>query len=192
MHNTLHPGGYNLLAGGDTGAGYSRVTADNHRSKIVAALARPEVRQKMSARAKAYFADPAARELAAERMRGYFRRNPDAVARLSKQSAAAFDRARQQQMVEAARAAMQQPAEAARRAACARKTACDPMVRAAINAVVARPVRCVEHGVAFESVAAAVRWLQAEGRPKAQKSKISQAASGKAKSAYGFQWQYIG
>lgn len=190
FHATLHPNGYNLLKGGDTASGYSRVTSEKHRNKIIKALSNPDVRKKMSDRAKAHFSNPAARARTSKSMKAYFESNPEAKAKMSAIARERFDSNRQLQMTEAAKIAMKKPKEAARRSECAKKIANDPAIRAAINAVIAKQVVCVETGNVFKSIADAVRWLQENGNPKAQKSKISQVASGKNKTAYGFVWEY--
>ena len=87
--------------------------------------------------------------------------------------------------------AMKAPDEAKRRAECARNTANNPLVRATINAKVAKAVICLETLQEFQSIASAVMWLHKIGKTKSQKSKISQAAKGVAKTAYGFTWKYI-
>ena len=55
----------------------------------------------------------------------------------------------------------------------------------------ARPVKCVENGMEFITATDAVRWLQANGKPKAALSAISNVINGNNKSAYGFHWEAI-
>jgi group I intron endonuclease len=190
FNETLHPNGYNLLMGGDTGSGYSKQTAEKHRQKIIEAVSKPEIRQKMSVAAKKRMNSNDARNDVSKKLKLYYEQNPDARLQMSQRAKILFDRDHQTKMTQAAIHAMKQPEEAKRRAECARKVATDPKVRAAINAVIAKPVLCVETGQSFNSVSEAVRWVQSSINPKAQNTKICQAASGKIKTAYGYSWLY--
>lgn len=62
----------------------------------------------------------------------------------------------------------------------------------AARAATAKRMRCVETGVEFDSIADAVAWLKRTGRPKAGKSPLINAATGRRgyRSAYGYHWQY--
>lgn len=62
---------------------------------------------------------------------------------------------------------------------------------AAMRKAYARPVRCIETGVEYATIADAVDWLRARGKSKAVSCTISYAASGKRPSAYGFRWRYL-
>ncbi len=55
-----------------------------------------------------------------------------------------------------------------------------------------RPVRCLETGTDFATIADAIDWLKADHcKAKAVSCSISYAASGKRPSAYGYRWEYI-
>ena len=62
---------------------------------------------------------------------------------------------------------------------------------AAMRKSYARPVRCIDTGVDYATIADAVDWLRACGKDKAVTCSISYAASGKRPSAYGHKWQYL-
>lgn len=191
FYNTLSPMGYNLVRGGNTGAGYSKETAEKHRRKILESLSSPQVRKKISERLKEYFADTNNRKKISDSLKRFYTENPDALDRMSQIKKLSTSSEHIQKMCDAALVAMKQPAEAKRRSELARRIANDPTVRAKINSIIGRPVCCIETGDCFSTVADAVRWLISKGFIKAQKSKISQVANGKNKTAYGYTWEYV-
>lgn len=65
---------------------------------------------------------------------------------------------------------------------------------AASKAATIKPIRCIDLGLTFESVAAAVRWLRdSAGQSKAHSSPISRAAKKERgyKTAYGHEWRFV-
>ena len=53
-----------------------------------------------------------------------------------------------------------------------------------------KPVLCVDTGVVFDAIKAAVRWLVEQGFESASKTNIRSVCTGKMKTAYGFRWQF--
>ena len=53
-----------------------------------------------------------------------------------------------------------------------------------------KPIKCVETGVVFDAIKAAVRWLIEQGFASASKSNIKAVCTGKMKTAYGYRWQF--
>lgn len=53
-----------------------------------------------------------------------------------------------------------------------------------------KPVVCVELDISFVSALEAVRWLRANGHPKARAGNVSMALNGKRPSAYGYTWAF--
>ena len=53
-----------------------------------------------------------------------------------------------------------------------------------------KPVMCVETGVVFDAIKAAVRWLIEQGFASASKANIKAVCTGKMKTAYGYRWQF--
>lgn len=54
-----------------------------------------------------------------------------------------------------------------------------------------RKLICIETGSVFDSVVSAVSWLQQTGQHRADGSHICKAASGKRKTAFGYNWKFI-
>jgi hypothetical protein len=61
---------------------------------------------------------------------------------------------------------------------------------ASIRDKLGRPVICLDTGLLYNSLASAIEFLNKAGHHKAASGKISQAASGKRKTAYGYTWRY--
>jgi hypothetical protein len=51
-------------------------------------------------------------------------------------------------------------------------------------------VRCIDRGLEFDSLTTAAAWMRASTHPKANKSGIGAAASGRTATAYGHRWEY--
>lgn len=191
----------NLTDGGETSVGYkftdeakAKISAGNkgkrrtpeQRERLKALFSTDEHRAKLRAAAKLPHV-LAIRAAVGERVRG----KP-----ISDAQRATLAKMNSPECRARARAAQSTPEYLARLAASiSRATKGKKFARhilEAARAATVKRMRCVETGVEFDSIADAVAWLKRTGQPKAGKSPLINAATGRRgyRSAYGYHWQY--